>query len=503
MTQRRASDWAVVTLLSTIGVLAALQGTLLVPLVSRLPEIYDVDPVASTWIITITLLAGAVATPIVSRLADMYGKRRLLVCALLVMVLGSVLLATTDAFALAVAGRAMQGFSGSLIPVAMSILKDVLPPDRVGPGIALVSGTMGVGAAVGLPLAGVMYAQLGWSSLFWMTAVLAGLMTVAAQAVLPPLRPGARDRFDFPGAFLLVLGLAPLLLVVAQGSQWGWASPIVWQLLLASAVAFALWIPWELHRDAPLVNLRMASRRGVAMTNVAAFAVASGMLANLIIASYQLATPASVEGGFGLSTSTTGLLMAAPALVLVVASPIIGRLLKRFGGQPLLLAGSLVMAVAYVSRVYLDEAVWQVVLASVFVGVGTSLAFASMPMIVMSAVPRSMTASVNGVNTLFRMMGTAASTAAIAALTATTSVAVQGREYPSLQTYHLTFWGCAAATFVAAVLACFVPRTEGEAPADKSPAGGALVLESQSLPDGSAMPGWAPSDALVNPGRHG
>lgn len=448
-----------------VGVLASLQGTVLVPLVSLLPKIYDVSAVNASWILTIALLSGAVATPIVSRLADMYGKRRLLVCTLMVMVMGSLLVATSDNFALAVVGRAMQGFSGSLTPVAMSIVKDVLPDHRVGPAIAMVSGTMGLGATIGLSLAGVMYAQLGWESLFWMMAVLAALLAVAARATLPARPPQALERFDFNGAFLLVLGLSPLLLVIAQGNEWGWGSGQVWQLLLVSAVSFTVWIPWELRCSAPLIDLRLARRRSLAMTNVAAFAVSIGMLTNLIIASYQLATPSTVKGGLGLSTGTAGLLMAAPTVVLIVGSPLIGRLLRQFGGKPLLFSGALVMSASYVSRVLLDDTIWQVVLSTMLVGAGAGFAFASLPMIIMSAVQSSQAASANGVNTLFRMMGTASSTAAIAALTASTSVHIREVAFPTERTYHLAFWGCAVASLLAAVLASSIPRGSDK-PAD-------------------------------------
>ena len=188
------SPRAVVGVLGLTGVLAALQGTIMLPLISHLPEIYDVDAMQASWIITATLLAGALATPVVSRLADMFGKRRLIIVALVIMVAGCLLLALVHVYAVAIVGRAMQGVTASVLPVALSVLKDVMPPERVGSGIAIVSATLGIGSAAGLPLAGLMYGQLGFSSLFWLTGGLAALLALASWRFLPRSSPTGRRR---------------------------------------------------------------------------------------------------------------------------------------------------------------------------------------------------------------------------------------------------------------------------------------------------------------------
>ena len=72
----------VIAVLALAGMLASLQQTLVVPLIPDLPEILDVGPTTASWAVTATILTGAVATPIVSRLADMFGKRRMIVVAL-------------------------------------------------------------------------------------------------------------------------------------------------------------------------------------------------------------------------------------------------------------------------------------------------------------------------------------------------------------------------------------------------------------------------------------
>ncbi|MFC0529939.1 MFS transporter [Phytohabitans kaempferiae] len=469
----RAPGWAVIGVLAVTGVLAALQSTILLPLITQLPAIYDVGTAQASWIVTSTMLAGALATPIVSRLADMYGRRRLLLIALLALIAGSLLLATTHHYVVALAGRTLQGVTASVLPVAMSLLKDILPEERVASGVALVSATLGIGSAVGLPLAGFMFGRFGFSSLFWFIAGFAGLLVLAAWRLLPAATPGrTRERFDWAGAVLLCLGLTSLLLVVSQGNEWGWGSAAILLLAAGAVVSFALWTPWELRRRHPLVDLALTARRPVLLTNIASIIIALGMLANLILASLQFGSPTVSDAGFGLSVGATGLAMAAPAFVFAFSAPVLGALLRRFGGRTVLLFGAITMVIAYVARVLLDGSVVQVVAGSLLIGVGSTLCLGAMPMIIMPAVPPRHTASANGVNAVCRMVGTAASTAALAALTSATSIVSDGDEYPTLATIHIACWALAGTAVVASVLVWLVPRDYAYPSPDPLPAAG-------------------------------
>lgn len=446
------------SLLTVMSVLGALQSSVVVPLVAHIPEIFEVSAAEASWIVTSTTLGASAAAPIVSRLADMFGKRRVVIVTLLVVAFGSLLVAVSDVFLVAVAGRTLQGCAMALAPIAMSIVKDVLPPERVGSGIALLSGTMGLGSALGLPVAGLLYWLWGWHALFWVTVVLAPALALASWRVLPASATRVRQRFDLLGTVLLMLLLTPLLLVISQGNDWGWGSPAILTLLAVTVVAGALWVPWELRASAPLVDLRLAVGRRVALTNIATLLIAGGMLANIYLASQQLGIPADVPGGLGLSSELVGVAMMAPAGILIVLTPVIGPLLTRIGGRNVMLLGALVMAGAYVARIWLDGSAVAVTAGSVLVGVGIALGLAAQPMIIMAAVPADCAASANGINSLFRTVGTATSIAAIAALTSATSTTRGGVEYATVETFHLAFLGCAGLMLLAALFTVLVPR---------------------------------------------
>ena len=116
----------------------------------------------------------------------------MLVC-LAIMVLGSVLAAVGRTFLWLIVGRALQGFSAALIPVGISIMRDELPKEKIGSAVALMSATLGIGSALGLPLAGMLYESLGWHSIFWVAAA-AGLLLLIAVAAGGPRIQGPHAR---------------------------------------------------------------------------------------------------------------------------------------------------------------------------------------------------------------------------------------------------------------------------------------------------------------------
>jgi MFS family permease len=89
----------VVPVLAFAGIVVSLMQTLVIPLLPALPRLLHASPSNTTWAITATLLAGAVATPVVGRLGDMYGKRRMLLVSVVLLIAGSAVGGLSDSLA--------------------------------------------------------------------------------------------------------------------------------------------------------------------------------------------------------------------------------------------------------------------------------------------------------------------------------------------------------------------------------------------------------------------
>ncbi len=476
------SPRTITAVLAISGTLVALMQTLVVPLLPDFPRILNVTADDASWLVTATLLSSAIATPIVSRSADMYGKRKMMVVCMAIMVVGSVLAAVGGSFLWLIIGRAMQGFASALIPVGISIMRDELPKEKMGSAVALMSATLGIGSALGLPLAGILYESLGWESIFWVSAGAGSLLLAAVVLVVPESRVRTPGRFDYLGAVVLSAALAALLLAISKGGSWGWGSEPVLLLFLAAALLLAVWVPYELKAGQPMVDLRTSARRPVLLTNLASLLIGFAMFANMLLTTQQLQLPTSTGYGFQLNVITAGLCMVPSGLAMVVFAPVSGGIIKRFGGQPALIAGAAVMIAGYVGRVFFWDSIAWVIIGSTVVSIGTAIAYAAMPTLIMGAVPITETASANGLNSLVRSIGTSTSSAAVAAVLTSVTITVGTEQLPAFQAFQDVFWMATLASAASIMAAVFIPAAVGGRRAPiPTPVASELVVQGRVL----------------------
>lgn len=453
----RVPQWLTIAALALCGMVASLQFTLAIPILPPMPDLLGVSPGNASWIVTATLLTSTIATPILSRMADMYGKRRMLVISMLVMVAGSIIAAVGGTFAWVVVGRALQGFASALIPVGISLLRDQLSKDRVGSAIALMSATLGIGGALGMPLSGVLFNQFGWHAIFWFTAIAGLFFSASALLFVRESEVRTPGRFDVVGAVLLSAILTAALMVISKGATWGWGSPLVLGLTLAAVAGATVWVPLQLRTNQPMVDLRTAARRPVLLTNTASIFTTAGMFSNMLITTQQVQTSTASGYGFGLTIVGAGLVMLPSGLVQVALAPVAGRLLDRWGGRPVLIFGNTIMAASLVFRIVADDSVLMIIIGAALVGIGVSLAFAAMPALIMSAVPITETASANGLNSLVRSLGTSICSAVVALLFSAMTIQVGDHVYPSLAAIHLGYGIGAVCSALAGGIAILIP----------------------------------------------
>lgn len=466
---REASPRAnlVVAVLALAGITVSLMQTLVIPLIPALPGLLHASAADTTWAITATLLAGAVATPTMGRLGDMYGKRRMLLVSLGALVVGSAIGALSDTLVPMVAGRTLQGLAAGVIPLGISIMRDELPAERLGSATALMSASLGVGGALGLPAAALLAENADWHVLFWTAAGLGLVVTALVVAFVPesPVRTGG--RFDVLGAAGLSIALVCLLLAISKGADWGWGSAATLGLLATAVVVLLLWGRWELRTPRPLVDLRTSARRQVLLTNIASAVFGFAMFAMSLVLPQLLQLPAATGYGLGRSMLTVGLVMAPSGLVMMALAPVSARITATRGPKTTLMLGAVVVAAGYALGIVLMSATWHLVLVSSVIGGGIGLAYGAMPSLVMGAVPVSETAAANSLNTLMRSIGTSVSSATAGLILARLTVRFGPVELPSQNGFRLVLGMGAAAALIALAVAAFLPRHS--LPASTSP----------------------------------
>ncbi|MFB8087059.1 MFS transporter [Streptomyces sp. NPDC055992] len=457
-TQPPARTGGVVATLAFAGTVAAIMQTLVTPLIAELPTILDTSSSNAAWVITVTLLVSAVCVPVSGRLGDLLGKRRMLLACSVPLIAGSVVCALSSSVVPMIVGRGLQGMGMGMVPLGIALLRDVVPPEKMSSSIALVSASLGIGGALGLPIASAVAQYASWRVLFWGSAVLAAAICALIWFVIPDVPAGAKgQRFDVPGALGLAAGLVCLLLAVSKGADWGWTSTTTIGLFAAAVVVLLAWGFWELRTTDPLVDLRTTARPRVLITNIASLFVGFGMYAGMLIAPQLLQFPEATGYGLGQSMLQAGLWMAPGGIMMMVVSPFGGKLTDARGPKFTLISGVLVIAAAYGLGILLMGSAWGLMLFLMVSSSGVGLAYGAMPALIMSAVPASETAAANGFNTLMRALGTSVGAAVIGAVLAQLTTEAGGFTFTSEAGFRTGLvLGCGVA-LVAVAISAFIP----------------------------------------------
>lgn len=430
--------------------LSSLQFTLVVPVLPLIPELLGTTAADASWLMTVTLLVGVVGTPVITRLADMHGRRRMLLVAMGLLILGSLIAAVGSSFAAVMIGRALQGFGTAVVPIGIALMNSSVSPRRATFGIALMSGTLGIGSALGLAVAGPLVAWGGLPMIFWVSATVGAVFFALILLRVRETAATQGGAFDIVGAVLLTIGLTTLLLGISRGAQWGWAAPITLTMAAVAMVAMPVWMMWERRHRHPLVDVRVAMSSPILTINLASFVATFGMYANHLLTTQEALAPAASGYGLAAIGSTVGLYLLPSAVVMVLLSPVAARVILRFGGRTALMLGAGIMAVAFLFRMLVHSDALTVMIGSGLVGVGVAFAFASMPSLITASVPRAQIAAANGVNSVVRTLSGAVA-AALFALVITLLPAPVDDSYLSHTALVLSF-GVAAACGLATVL---------------------------------------------------
>ncbi|NBM17379.1 MFS transporter [Streptomyces sp. GC420] len=492
-----APDSGRMVLVLTLGLasmVVAMMQTLVVPILSVIQRDLSLAPSTVGWLTTATLLSAAVFTPLLGRLGDQRGKRPVLLGVLALTVAGSVLAAATDSLALLITARVLQGASTAIFPLALSVLRDELPPYRLPGAMGLVSGTLAFGSGFALVGAGLLTqgADPDYHRVFWLATALSVVALAAVAVVVPPSAGATGGRTDWWGAATLAAALVLLLLPVSQGNLWGWGSAGTVGCLVGAAVMSGVWVLVERRVKDPMVDMRMFVLRPVLHTNIAGVLLGFGMFTQFIGISYLVQTPAELAGyGFGASVLRASVLYLLPgAVASLVAAQLGGALVRRIGARVTLAAGAGAGVLGFAWLALAHGTTASVVVAGILTGIAVSFGFATLPAFIVAGVPVHQSGIANGINSIARSVGSSVGSAVITTLlTANTLPGLPpgAPRLPAEGQYTLSF-GLGALAFALVVLVALAGLN-----LDRAAEAGHTVVESRSPSAERAERGNAPA----------
>jgi EmrB/QacA subfamily drug resistance transporter len=307
----------------------------------------SMSALALGWVATSYIFAAAVFLLPFGKAADIHGRKKIFLVGMSIFTVASACCGLAPSATALIALRVVQGIGASMtFSAGVAIVTSVVPGPERGRALGLTTAATYVGLSVG-PLAGGMLTQhFGWRSVFLVTVPL-GVAVIAL--VVTKLRGEWADargeRFDFPGAFIVV----PALAAIMYGFSRLPSGEGIW-LLLGGALGIVAFVRWELRAKHPLLHMELfAGNRIFVFSNLAALINYSASFAVTFLMSLYL------QYIKALTPQGAGLVLVAQPIVMAAFSPLAGRLSDRIESRIVASAGMAVTAAALVFLVSLGE----------------------------------------------------------------------------------------------------------------------------------------------------
>lgn len=428
---------------------------------------------AIAWVFTGLLLSGAVSTPLVGRMADVWDKRRVLLWVLAIVSFGTLLSAIATNIVVLTAGQVLQGIGLSLVPLSVGIIRDTQPAQRVAAGNGLIIGTAASSTAVGLLIVGPILNVLPYGYLFWIPFVVLVASFVVAWVVVPSCPPSKAGRIDWPGAALLAVGLALVLVGISRSSVSGWTSPLVLSLILVGLVVLAVFVAVELRVSDPMVDLRLLSQRAVMLTCIVSFAVGFGITAGFVLVPEIVQSPTSTGYGLAGSVLDTGLFLLPLGIVGTGVAPLTGWLERLITARGVMIVSSCTMVGYALVLLAAPGHAWVLLIATALLGLTVGLGLTCVMNLVVATVPEDRTASVSGLSFVVKnIAGTLGGQIGAVLLSRST---IAGTGLPAWSGFRWTFLLAAAISVVAILFSVALPRRLSHSTTPAAPAAAETV----------------------------
>lgn len=341
-----------------------------------LPKIisdFGITVSAAGWIATAYILANAIFVPIWGKLGDTIGRKKVYILGFTIFIIGSVLAGLSWNLSSMIAFRVIQAVASSAdYPTAMAILAVTFPGQKErAQALGIWSSSFAAAAVFGPLIGGPLIDNFGWRSVFLVNLPvgLVGLF-MAITFVRESVSEHKTYHFDWWGAITLGVALSALVLVLDQGTTWGWMDVKSWICYIMTVAFTLIFIRIEHNSPEPIVDLKFFKIAAFNNTLINNFIIFMGLMGGLYL------IPIFSQTYLGYDATKSGLLFIPMAVAIMVAAPIGGSLIGRVRPGVVIAASTLVGGIGILMLKGIDatstaqDIIWPLVVMAFGVGFG-------------------------------------------------------------------------------------------------------------------------------------
>jgi MFS family permease len=430
---------------------------------AALPKLINTfgDPFMAGQLVAIHPLVAAATAPVVGRLGDLWGRKSMTIILLVLALVGSIISAVSENIAIVLAGRAMQGFSVTVLSLGIGILRESLDMQRLPLSIGFLTTAQGIGSASGLIFGGMIVDHFNWHWLFVASAILIAVSIVAC-AIWLPNRTIARApvKIDWIEAVLPMPAIALVMLAIGMARSYPLVSPQVLGTLAMGLVIAFIWGRRALRAKEPFINLRLFAIRDFAVSNAATLLVAAGAIQVVYVLSAYAQSPMWTGVGLGLTATAAGLAKLPSHCLTIFAGPLVSLQASRFGHRAAVVTSCLVSVVGWIYAMTLPESLIELVVLLAVVSFGATMIVTALTNSIVDIVPEDRTSEAIGTMLVVRGFGLAVGAQLITVFLSIYTVASPdgGALFPAADSFRVAIgWYLATAT-AGLLIGLFLPR---------------------------------------------
>jgi EmrB/QacA subfamily drug resistance transporter len=324
------------------------------------------------WVVTAYVLASTITTPLYGKLGDLYGRKRLLMIAIIIFLIGSALSGLSHTMDQLIAFRALQGLgAGGLMVGAIATIGDMVSPRERGQYMGYMMAAMMVAMIAGPLVGGYITDTLSWRWIFYINMPIGGAALVYLWATMHLPRKRVEHKVDYLGAAVIAIGATAIVLLTTWGgTQYAWGS---WEIMLLAgitAASVAAFFLVEGRATEPVLPLHVFRNRNFSLASSMSFLLGFVMLGALtFLPLYQQTVQHA-------SPTTSGLMLIPLMLGSTVTTLFAGQFTTRTGRYKILpVIGGVVMTIAIYLLTHLGPHTTRVTSAIYFVVLGIGMGF--------------------------------------------------------------------------------------------------------------------------------
>lgn len=356
------------------------------------------------WVVTSYTLAQTVSVPLFGYLADRFGTKWIYMLSLALFTVASMLCGLAWSVNSMIFFRILQGLGGgALLPIGIAQVYAVFPPEERGRSQAAIGIPVLLAPALGPTLGGYIVQYFNWRIIFYLNVPIGAIGLFMCAILLRRGRFNPQARLDVVGLTLATLAFSSLIYGVGEAASLGWASPTVIGFASFGLICLVALIVVELRSDDPLLDFSLFKSWNWTSAILITVATTFALFGALFL------VPQYLQVLRGLNPEQAGLVLLPSSLVTLVALPISGIAMDRFGPKMSILIGLVALGVASYLLSGLTLTTPTSLLQIWLIGRSIGIGFASQPasVIALSDVPRAKLARGSSFFTVLRQVSSA------------------------------------------------------------------------------------------------